>query len=238
MPAPAGALGLLARTVEPGRVRDAGEDARTAGVVLLAAIVYVFGVLLRFLWAGPPTVRSASWAAATIPGYGAVAGGATYEELLVLGDTIGDVSSGLSEEQIAVFPTYTIPAADAGAASADGENEVPRSCAVCLEYFRPGDVVQVLPCSETFHKECVKLIAFPCCAQRCCVGAVETDCWIFLFTSLLFLRADVSDAGSDKSRRVRCVEAASPKMTQQVYKNAIGIPPGGSLAPDQHSSRG
>lgn len=153
-------------------------------LILLAAMLYFAGEAVRFFWPSSdervddnggisifPLVDAFSgfrrgdnaWA---IPGeasslrgslrtsYGtlrtgdrAAASRVTYEDLLALGDEIGSVNNGLTESQIAVFPTRTY---------VEGDNvEEMRSCAICMEPFENGDIVQTLPCTEQFHREYV-----------------------------------------------------------------------------------
>lgn len=75
----------------------------------------------------------------------------TYEELQELGEAIGKVQVGVSEQKMRqlVMGTY--------------EETAPRranchcreQCTVCQELFEKKDSVMVLPCSHVYHSECI-----------------------------------------------------------------------------------
>lgn len=60
---------------------------------------------------------------------------------------------------------------------ADGETEEPSPCTICLEDFKPGDKLKVLPCGHEYHKECIepwlleKSSLCPLCKQNITAGA-------------------------------------------------------------------
>ena len=60
---------------------------------------------------------------------------------------------------------------------ADGEAEEPNPCTICLEDFKPGDKLKVLPCGHEYHKECIepwlleKSSLCPLCKQNITAGA-------------------------------------------------------------------
>ncbi len=60
---------------------------------------------------------------------------------------------------------------------ADGETEEPNPCTICLEDFKPGDKLKVLPCGHEYHKECIepwlleKSSLCPLCKQNITAGA-------------------------------------------------------------------
>ena len=67
------------------------------------------------------------------------------------------VPEGCSELEISkhtVCRTYTGLGPDNGP-RCDGRGRREETCAVCLEDFRDGDLVRVLRCFHTFHRECV-----------------------------------------------------------------------------------
>ena len=64
----------------------------------------------------------------------------TYESLVAL----EDVQVPLAEELLYLVPT--------GSADADDAVSV---CAVCTEQYEVGEELQVLPCSHSFHKDCI-----------------------------------------------------------------------------------
>ncbi len=124
---------------------DVGSDVLM--VVVVAVVLYVVGVSLRVIF---PTAAD-EWEQALLRrrrhvGYGAATGAPrdTYEDLLALQDTIGTVDSGLTPAQINVLPTVIF-------SQAESVEDAP-SCPICLESFRDGDCLRVLPCAEKFHK--------------------------------------------------------------------------------------
>lgn len=70
----------------------------------------------------------------------------TYEELCELGDSVGKVTCGLTEAQIASLPAFVVDASTAGT-----------KCAVCCMEFDLGEDVCELPrCRHVYHGECVE----------------------------------------------------------------------------------
>ena len=67
-----------------------------------------------------------------------------YEQLQELGDRIGTVSQGFTDDEIDRIPTRKwesyINTAD---------------CAICLDHIKHGHIVMDLPCNHNFHEECV-----------------------------------------------------------------------------------
>lgn len=67
----------------------------------------------------------------------------TYEELLQLGDQIGKVSKGLSEEQISLLPSEVL--------------KTPENCSICLVDMSVRSLATRLsPCGHLYHIECIK----------------------------------------------------------------------------------
>lgn len=92
--------------------------------------------------------------------YGALEGNAppvggpgnTYETLLEIGDRIGSAKQGLTDDQIAILPTYLCQG------QGGGDDETSRrglNCAVCRDLYRDKDCVCVLPCGDEFHTDCI-----------------------------------------------------------------------------------
>ncbi|XP_054815178.1 probable E3 ubiquitin-protein ligase ZFP1 isoform X2 [Prosopis cineraria] len=82
----------------------------------------------------------------------------SYEELLALGERIGNVSTGLSEETITTqLKTKTFDCSGAAnlkeAASEDEEND---SCIICLDEYKKLDTVGILECGHEYHADCLK----------------------------------------------------------------------------------
>merc|ERR1712183_1058884 len=74
----------------------------------------------------------------------------SYEELLALGERIGNVSTGLSEDLISKCLTETIHC------SSDQIQEE-GSCVICLEEYKNKEEVGVLKnCTHNYHVGCIK----------------------------------------------------------------------------------
>ncbi|GAV67747.1 zf-RING_2 domain-containing protein, partial [Cephalotus follicularis] len=75
----------------------------------------------------------------------------SYEELLALGDRIGNVSTGLSEEEILThlrrrkYQSKAVPLV-----------EPPEPCCVCQEDYADGEDLGKLDCGHDFHFNCIK----------------------------------------------------------------------------------
>ncbi|KAM1030947.1 hypothetical protein ACFX13_035536 [Malus domestica] len=75
----------------------------------------------------------------------------SYEELLALGERIGDVSTGLSEETIMKCMKQRKFLAISEESSADME-----PCCVCQEVYADEDDIGTLDCGHDFHTSCIK----------------------------------------------------------------------------------
>lgn len=75
----------------------------------------------------------------------------SYEELLALGERIGDVSTGLSEETILKRLKQRKYASFAKEAQLEAE-----PCCVCQEEYNDGDDLAKLECGHDFHTGCIK----------------------------------------------------------------------------------
>ena len=93
----------------------------------------------------------------------------SYEGLLALGESVGDVRSrGARQEDISNLPTstYVAPTATAAAAAdaADGGTGdaavEERKCSICLGPFETGEDVKTLPCIHMFHDEVIFFFFF------------------------------------------------------------------------------
>lgn len=72
----------------------------------------------------------------------------TYEELLELGEQIGQVKDkGLKPEEIAKLSVQTI--------SKKADIPAVERCCICLEEFQLLEVIRPLTCSHTYHKSCI-----------------------------------------------------------------------------------
>lgn len=83
----------------------------------------------------------------------------SYEELLALGERIGNVNTGLSEEIVArqlktrVYLSATNYINLEEPASKDQE---PGSCIICQEDYRDNEKIGTLDCDHEYHAECLK----------------------------------------------------------------------------------
>ncbi|XP_074574525.1 uncharacterized protein LOC141830970 [Curcuma longa] len=75
----------------------------------------------------------------------------SYEELLALGESIGIVSTGLSEDAIRRCLRETIFCSDQ---TENGHEE--DGCPICLEVYKDRDTLGRLNCKHIFHSSCVK----------------------------------------------------------------------------------
>ena len=103
------------------------------------------------------------------------------EELLALGEEIGDVNVGLSPAQLTALHTFMSPPAgetvsdpaddgDGAASTATDGGDSERAggtaaavCVVCLGGFDVGEICKRLPCLHQFHGDCI--------------DEYETCCW-------------------------------------------------------------
>lgn len=83
----------------------------------------------------------------------------SYEDLLALGERIGSVSTGLSEETIAAqlkTKTYlkTAPATNSEEAASDDREA--DSCIICQDEYKYQEKIGVLRCEHEYHVDCLK----------------------------------------------------------------------------------
>ncbi|CAL8470014.1 g9556 [Coccomyxa elongata] len=78
----------------------------------------------------------------------------TYEELQALGEAVGTVSRGVSQDIIDALPNakYTSRFSDEKPSNGSEEEE---QCAVCRMEFEAGEDVRLLPCSHVYHPDCI-----------------------------------------------------------------------------------
>ena len=74
----------------------------------------------------------------------------SYEALMQLGDTVGAVSRGASEDAIGALPTVTYKMAREQLAA-----NIDTKCSICQEEFEDDDEVRVMPCKHAEHAECL-----------------------------------------------------------------------------------
>ncbi|XP_028065242.1 E3 ubiquitin ligase BIG BROTHER-related isoform X2 [Camellia sinensis] len=72
----------------------------------------------------------------------------SYEELLALGEVVGNESRGLSSDTIASLPSMNYETQS----TQDGNND---SCVICRLDYEDGDTLTVLSCKHLYHSECI-----------------------------------------------------------------------------------
>ncbi|KAK8913548.1 E3 ubiquitin-protein ligase ATL42 [Platanthera zijinensis] len=76
----------------------------------------------------------------------------SYEELLELEETIGNVNTGLSEDHIPSCLTVSVHCSSTQSHEDLGE----AGCSICLEEYKGGDNLGTLKCRHAYHLSCVK----------------------------------------------------------------------------------
>ncbi|XP_068494898.1 uncharacterized protein [Phaseolus vulgaris] len=82
----------------------------------------------------------------------------SYEDLLILGERIGNVERGLSEEIIArqmVTKTYLLPNNLEGSTSEEEEEEIDL-CIICQDEYKNKEEIGILQCGHEYHADCVR----------------------------------------------------------------------------------
>lgn len=74
----------------------------------------------------------------------------SYEELIALGERIGTVSTGLTDDDISRCLITIIYASDCNQDSEEG------SCVICLDEYKNGQSIGRLNCRHEFHVSCIK----------------------------------------------------------------------------------
>ncbi|XP_020686643.1 uncharacterized protein LOC110102593 isoform X3 [Dendrobium catenatum] len=74
----------------------------------------------------------------------------SYEELLDLQDSIGNVNTGLSEDQLSVCLTKTMYCSTRAL-----EDQLESSCSICLEEYRDEDNLGMMKCLHVYHFDCI-----------------------------------------------------------------------------------
>ncbi|CAL0326533.1 unnamed protein product [Lupinus luteus] len=83
----------------------------------------------------------------------------SYEDLLALGERIGKVSTGLSEETITAqlkTKTYLAPATAINLEELPSDNQESDSCIICQEEYKDQEKIGVLRCEHEYHADCLK----------------------------------------------------------------------------------
>ncbi|KAK7333494.1 hypothetical protein VNO80_30268 [Phaseolus coccineus] len=80
----------------------------------------------------------------------------SYEELLVLGERIGNVERGLSEDIIArqmQTKTYLLPNNLEGSTSEEQEIDL---CIICQDEYKNKEEIGILRCGHEYHADCIR----------------------------------------------------------------------------------
>merc|ERR1719197_2462125 len=88
-----------------------------------------------------------------------------YEDLMQLGNRMGRVNRGATNDEIRTLPTRKLKLSRRTGASAEGAASSPAgdeggdkldgTCTVCMEEWADGDDVRTLPCLHHFHTNCI-----------------------------------------------------------------------------------
>ncbi|KAL6897925.1 hypothetical protein ACP4OV_006884 [Aristida adscensionis] len=76
----------------------------------------------------------------------------SYEELLALEERMGNVNTGLANEKISSC-VVEVACCSSGYTQNNQENS---SCIICLEEYKPMDIMGRLKCGHDFHTDCIK----------------------------------------------------------------------------------
>uniref|UniRef100_A0A151UD75 RING-type E3 ubiquitin transferase n=1 Tax=Cajanus cajan TaxID=3821 RepID=A0A151UD75_CAJCA len=83
----------------------------------------------------------------------------SYEDLLALGERIGNVSTGLSEETITTqlkTKTYLMRATAINLEEEASDDQETDSCIICQDEFKNQEEIGVLRCEHEYHADCLK----------------------------------------------------------------------------------
>ncbi|KAI4333615.1 hypothetical protein L6164_018399 [Bauhinia variegata] len=83
----------------------------------------------------------------------------SYEELLALGERIGNVSTGLSEEIITRHLKtnfFVTSAKDINLEEAASEDQETDSCIICQDEYKDEEKIGILQCGHEYHESCLK----------------------------------------------------------------------------------
>ncbi|CAD5334665.1 unnamed protein product [Arabidopsis thaliana] len=82
----------------------------------------------------------------------------TYEELTELGDSVGDVGKGLSQERISRLRTHKYGTKTKSWYCLHMKKKFvadDSQCSICLMEYAKGDKITTLPCKHIYHKDCI-----------------------------------------------------------------------------------
>ncbi|KAG2595517.1 hypothetical protein PVAP13_5KG080500 [Panicum virgatum] len=79
----------------------------------------------------------------------------SYEDLLALGEFMGNVNTGLADEKISKCVREVV-CCSSDQMQNDQEDQDDGSCVICLEDYKDKDVLGILKCNHDFHADCIK----------------------------------------------------------------------------------
>lgn len=83
----------------------------------------------------------------------------SYEELLALGERIGNVNTGLSEEMITIqmkTRTYLLPTNAINLEEAPSDEQETDSCTICQDEYKNQEKIGILQCGHEYHEDCLR----------------------------------------------------------------------------------
>lgn len=79
----------------------------------------------------------------------------SYEELLALGESMGNVNTGLADEKISKCVKEVV-CCSSDQMQIDQDDQDDGSCVICLEGYKDKDMLGILKCRHDFHADCIK----------------------------------------------------------------------------------
>eukprot|EP01018_Ginkgo_biloba_P000693 Gb_30059 [translate_table: standard] len=77
----------------------------------------------------------------------------SYQELLALGEQIGNVSTGLTEDSISKCLKKSTYSSCRESSATDEESQ---KCSICQEEYKDNEELGILECGHNHHTECIK----------------------------------------------------------------------------------
>ncbi|OEL35972.1 E3 ubiquitin-protein ligase MBR1 [Dichanthelium oligosanthes] len=79
----------------------------------------------------------------------------SYEDLLALGEFMGNVNTGLADEKISKCVREVV-CCSSDQTQNDQDDQDDGNCIICLEGYKDKDVLGILKCNHDFHADCIK----------------------------------------------------------------------------------
>ncbi|AQK90352.1 putative RING zinc finger domain superfamily protein isoform X2 [Zea mays] len=80
----------------------------------------------------------------------------SYEDLLALGESMGNVNTGLADEKISKCVKEVVCCSSDQMQTDQDDQDDDGSCVICLEGYRDKDMLGILKCRHDFHAGCIK----------------------------------------------------------------------------------